>query len=235
MSFNVNPTGGESLLFASTPSQYYYRVAYWVRDVIHTLIYNSVHEVILNLPSFKDKDTITYISREDGKDFINITIDKFKISISESICSASHNNLEGLYLRLLITNRYSKNISDVGRFRQFNYSLNKFLISIRGGIDGHLAYESRVLWYCKYRRMSVVHLLAVIADRTEADAIQMCHINIPYTIANQGLFIESLKLYVRKDQYKLHHYQPIPGAQNDHIVETNIASELILIFNQLLK
>jgi hypothetical protein len=235
MSSDNNPTGGESLLFASTPPRYHYRVAYWVRDVIHTLVYNSVHEVILNLPSFKNEDTITCISREDNKDFMSLTAYKFKISIGESIHSTNHDALEGLYLRVLLTNRYSKNISDRGRFQQFNYSLTKWLTSLRGGIDSHFAYERKVVLYLKYRRMSAVHLLAVIADRVEAEGVQMLHLNIPYAMANQGLFIEALKLHVPKDQYRLHHYEPIPGADNDHIVETNIASELILIFNQLLK
>lgn len=233
--------GGESFpLFAAGKSfGFFYRVSYKSRDnVIRTLQYTSVHELILNVYCFKEDDTITYVSREDDSDYMTITVDQFKISIAESLYTTTHDNLELLYLRLLLTNHHSQSITDRGRYRQFDFTLRKYLITLKGGIDSYLSYENRkVVFYMKYRRMCANHLLASIIEWNDQHDIHINHINIPSNIGNQGLLEEALKLSLRKSQFRLYRYDPIPEAENDKIIPTEptITSAIIKVINQLLK
>src|SRR4051812_47495719 len=121
--------GAESLpLFALSPSIYLYKVSYRTSKNTHTIIYNSIHELILNLSSFDLKDKVTYVLKSDNKDFITVTVRKLRFTLSESLLTASSNSLERLYLRLLITNRYGS-VSDRGRYLFYDHTLRQLLRS----------------------------------------------------------------------------------------------------------
>jgi len=226
-------------LTAGKSSGFFYRVSYKSKDnVIRSLQYTSVHELILNLYCFQNDDAITYVSREDNSDYITITVDQFKITVAESLYTTTHDNLELLYLRLLLTNHHSSSITDRGRYRQFDFTLRKYLTTLKGGIDSYLSYENRkVVFYLKYRRLSTNHLLASIIEWNDQHDIHMNHINTPSNICNLGLLEEALKLSLRKGQFRIYRYDPIPEAENDKIIPTEptITSAIIKVINQLLK
>lgn len=238
MTSNPPDGAGQHLpfLFAGN-STFHYRVEYSLRNIIRSIQYASVHELILNLYCFTDTDMVTYVSRDDGRDYMIIPVSEFKTVISDSIYSALHDHLERLYLRLLLTNQYSQSIPDRGRFKQFDFTLRRYLTTIKGGMDCYLAYENRrVIFYAKYRRLSTNHLLAKILEWNDQHDIHVNHINIPKGISNQGLFEEALKQHLRKNQFRIYHYDPIPEAENDKIVPTEpvITSAIIQVVNQLL-
>jgi len=227
------------LFNSQKPGAFYYRVSYKTRDnVIRTILYTSVHELILNLSYFDSNAEVVYVLKEDDSDFMTITVDQFKITIAKSLYTTTHDNLEILYLRLLLTNHHSPSITDRGRYRQFDFTLRKYLITLKGGIDSYLSYENRkVVFYMKYRRMSTNHLLASIIEWNDQHDIHLNHINIPSNIGNQELLEEALKLSLRKSQFRIYRYDPIPEAENDRIVPTEpaITSAMIKVINQILK
>lgn len=238
MTLNPPDGAGQRLpfLFAGK-STFNYRVEYSLRNIIRSIQYTSVHELILNLYCFKGTDTVTYVLREDGSNYMIIPVGEFKTVISDSIYSVTHDHLERLYLRLLLTNQFSQSIADRGRFKQFDLTLSRYLTTIKGGMDCYLAYENRrVIFYAKYRRLSTNHLLAKIIEWNDQHDIHINHINIPKGIGNQGLFEEVLKLHLRKNQFRIYHYDPISEAENDKIVPTEptITSAIIQVINQLL-
>ena len=95
-------------LFVS-PLPFLFRIAFRDTRRSNIITYTTPHEVILNLYAFRNKDTVTYINRTDNEELFCITIDRFKFMLLESISSVSQDELEILYLRLLLTNRYKKN------------------------------------------------------------------------------------------------------------------------------
>lgn len=228
--------GAESLpLFSLSPSIYLYRVSYRTSKNTHTIIYNSIHELILNLSSFGLKDKVTYVLKSENKDFITVTVRKLRLTLSESLLTASSNSLERLYLRLLITNRYGS-VSDRGRYLFYDHTLRQLLRSVRGGVDGYLSYENRrVIFRMKCRRLSAVFAYATILDWNQNNDIHINFVNVPHEMANTDLMVEALFLHLRRDQIKMYDYRPIPEADNDQILPTEISSELIQIFNQLFK
>lgn len=228
--------GPESLpLFALLPSIYLYRVSYRTSKKTHTIIYNSIHELILNLSSFEPTSKIDYVLKCDGEIFITITVHKLRLTLSESLLTAPPNALERLYLRLLITNRYAS-ISDRGRYMFFDHTLRQFLRSVRGGVDGFLSYEnSRVIFRMKCRRLSAVFAYATILDWNQNNDIHKNFINVSCEMHNQDLLLEACFLHLRRDQIQMYNYRPIPDAENDRILPLEISSELIQIFNQLFK
>jgi len=198
----------------------------------NVITYSTPHEIILNLYAFRDNDRITYINREQGKDVFTITVDRFKVMISESIYSVNYNDLELLYMRLLITNRYSKAIIDRGRFRQLDGMLKNQLTFIRGGYDYHLAYERRsVIAYFKWRRLAVIHLLAVLQGIDHHNDIQIYNINIPKTMPNQGMIYECLRMQLGKQRFRLFAYDPV---EEDNIQSTAVDRQIITVINQLI-
>ena len=246
-----NPSDGASkknlpLFSAGQSSGFFYRISYKTRsNIIKSLQYNSVHELILNLYCFENGDTITYILKEDGSDYITITVDEFKITVANTLYITTdgnvHARLEWLYLRLLLTNHHSLSIPDKGRFRQLDYTLRSYMTTIRGGIDCYITYQSnhKVALFMKYRRYSSIHLLSKVVEWNDdhQNDISINHINAPSEIRDQPMFQEALKLYLRKDQFRLYYYDPIPGAENDKIIPTEpaITSAIIKVINQLLK
>jgi hypothetical protein len=196
--------GEESLsLFALSPSIYLYRVSYRTSKNILTIIYNSIHELILNLSSFKPKDKVTYVLKNDNKDFITITVHKLRFTLSESLLTASSNSLERLYLRLLITNKYAS-VSDRGRYLFYDHTLRQLLRTIRGGVDGYLSYENRrVIFRMKCRRLSAVFAYATILDWNQSNDIHINFVNVPHEMANTDLMVEALFLHLRRDQIKM--------------------------------
>lgn len=134
-------------------------------------------------------------------------------------------------MRLLLTNRYSKKIADKGRFRQLDSVLRKYLVSLKGGYDSYLSYENRrVILYFKYRRMSSIHLLAVIDHwNTQNPDININHINTPI-ISNQGLLYECLRVELTRERFRMYHYDPV---DEDNIQSTKIDSEIIQVINQI--
>jgi len=234
MRSEIIPEGDEFRhpLFVS-PLPFLYRMVYrGARQSNNIITYSTPHEIILNLHCFKDDDQITYINRENDQEVFTITVDRFKVMLAESIYNVSHDDLELLYMRLLLTNRYSKTIADKGLFRQHDSVLRKYLISIKGGYDSYLAYENRKeILYFKYRRLSSIHLLAVIQHWNFENDIHINHINTPIT-TNQGLLYECLRVELSKKQFRMYHYDPV---EEDNILPTKIDSEIIQVINQLIK
>jgi hypothetical protein len=136
MRSEIIPEGDEFRhpLFVS-PLPFLYRIVYQgTRRTSKTITYGTPHEIILNLHCFRDEDKITYINRDNNQEVFTITVDRFKVMLAESIYNVSHDELELLYMRLLLTNRYSKTIADKGLFRQHDTVLRRYLVSIRGWI-----------------------------------------------------------------------------------------------------
>ncbi len=216
------------------PLPFLYRIEYWgTRKTNRIITYGTPHEIILNLNCFRDEDKITYINRDNNQEMFTITVDRFKIMLAESIYNVSHDELELLYMRLLLTNRYSKSIADKGLFRQLDTILRKYLISLKGGYDSYLSYENRkVILYFKYRRMSSIHLLAVLDFwNTQNPDININHINTPI-VSNQGLLYECLRVELTKERFRMYHYDPV---DEDNIQPLKIDSEIISVINQLIK
>lgn len=209
-----------------------YRVSYSFQSKMNQIEYRSPLEVILNLRSFQNTDTITYINMDNGKDAFTMTIDRFKLNVAQSVINSSTDDIESLYLRLILTNHYSPSIPDRGYFKEHDRQLRKQLSVIRGGIDHHLHCD---ILYLKCRRMSVSYLRAVIlASRYEYDILSY-NINTPYDIPNRRLFREVLRLSIPDNILRMHTYNhryeefmvdtPIPG----------IPSGIIRIINTLIK
>jgi hypothetical protein len=230
----IPPWGGQDdhPFFHSLP--FTYRVSYQAsRNRTCNIEYPSPHEIILNLKSFRLEDTITYINRETGRDVFTITIDKFNLMLSESMLDASPANLELLYGRLLLTNRFSKSISDRGRLKYFDQILRKYLLTLRGGIDSYVAYENRrVILYLKCRRPSIHHLTTIIQSKIDEYDIHFYHINIPSTLSNQGLLVELLRMDIPRSKFRIYSYGPHP--EEDNIISTDISREIIQVINQLI-
>lgn len=220
-------------LFVS-PLPFLYRMVYQgTRRRNNIITYGTPHEIILNLHCFRNDDKITYINREDNQEILTITVDRFKVMLAESIYNVSHDDLELLYMRILLTNRYSKSIADKGRFRQMDNVLRRYLISLKGGYDSYLSYENRkVILYFKYRRLSSIHLLAAIDHwNTQNPDITINHINTPIS-TNLGLLYECLRVELGKGQFRMYHYDPV---DEDNILPTKIDREIIQVTNQLIK
>jgi hypothetical protein len=229
----IPPGGGESHPFFR-PLPFTYRVSYvGPRKRTYNIEYLSPHEIILNLKSFRPDDKITYVNRETGTEVFTITFEKFNHMLVESMLDASPGNLELLYGRLILTNRFSKSIADRGRLWHYDQILRKYLLTLRGGIDSYLAYErQRVRLYLKYRRTSIHHLITTILAMQEEDDIHFCHINIPSTLENQGLMMELLRMDLAKSKFKIYSYDPHP--EEDNIITTDLSREIIQLINQLI-
>ncbi len=137
-----NPPDGTGqylpLFTAGKSSGFFYRVSYKTRNsIIRSILYNSPHELILNLSSFGGNDSITYVLREDESDHVSITVDQFKITIANTLYTTTIEQIETLYLRLLLVNHHSRYIPDRGRFRQLHYTLSAYMAKIRGGTDSY--------------------------------------------------------------------------------------------------
>lgn len=235
MRSEIIPEGDEFRhpLFVS-PLPFLYKIVYRDRRRMDNILtYGTPHEIILNLHCFQDDDKIIYINRENSQEIFTITVDRFKVMLAESIYNVSHDELELLYMRLLLTNRYSKSIADRGRFRQLDTVLRRYLVSLRGGYDSYLSYENRkVILYFKYRRMSSIHLLAVIDYWNSQNLdINVNHINTPI-VSNQGLLYECLRVELTKERFRMYHYDPV---EDDNIQPLKIDSEIISVINQLMK
>src|SRR5579859_7589803 len=141
----IIPTGGgqdDHPFFRPLP--FTYRISYLgPRNRTCNIEYLSPHEIIFNFRSFRPEDTITYINRNTGRDVFTITFDKFNLMLAESMLDSSPGNLELLYGRLLLTNRFSKTIADRGQLKYLDQILRKYLLTLKGGIDSYLAYENR--------------------------------------------------------------------------------------------
>ncbi len=230
----IPPGDGESHPFFR-PLPFTYRVSYvGPGKRSHTIEYLSPHEIILNMKSFRPDDSITYVNRDTGKDLFTISFKKFARMLSESMLDTSPGNLELLYGRLILTNRFSKSIIDRGRLWHYDRSLRKYLLTLKGGIESYLAYERlRVVLYLKYRRTSIHHLITTVLAMQEEDDIHFCHINIPSTLENQGLMVELLRMDLPKSKFKIYSYEPVEGE--DVILPAIITKEITQIINQLIK
>lgn len=221
-------------LFIS-PTPYQYQITYrTTRKADQVLNYNSPHEIILCLYCFKDDDRIIYFDRDTQQEVFTITVGKFKYRIAESITQASPQQLELLYMRLLLTNRYSKTIPDRGRFGQLDHIFRQFLLTIRGGHDVFLTSERlHTILYAKARRESALHTLAIIGHWNNQNDIHFCHINLPTTMENRGLVDACLRMELTKKGFRLYSYDPVP---EDNILPTpDISAEISLVINQLIK
>lgn len=233
MKQTTNPEeGGESLPFFVKPPPYYYRVTYNdSKDKYSTILYYSVPELMLNLRLFRSDDTVTYLTTDDLKDFIKVTVDQFKFTISRSTYAATLDELEQLYLRLLLTNYNSKAISDRGYLRKLDMVLISHLITLKGGIDSYLTYESKkVIHYIKYRRFSINHCRAILIDRNRNHDININHVNLPRSIPGQGLLLLCLKNEI-KTKFQIHNYDPL---EEDNILTTETSKEILKVINKLI-
>lgn len=234
MSSELLPEDGFHHPLFISPVPYLYQITYRTsRKVDQVIQYSSPHEVILNLYCFRDGDKIMYRDKITKEELFSISVDRFKVMIAESLLSATHDKLELLYMRLLLTNRYSKSIPDRGRFRQYDYTLKKYLLTIRGGHDCYLSAErGRTIFYIKVRRISCLHLLAVIDHWNQQNDIYLNHINLPTTMENRGLVYECLRVMLSEKGFRLYSYTPV---EEDNIVQTDISREIIQVINQLIK
>ncbi len=227
--------GGESHPFFMESEIHYMATYSLLNNKEYTVYYNSPHELILGIWGFKNQDTITYIRSSDGEVLFTITVEKFKYRIASGLYTVPYPDLELLYLRLLLSIRKSKNISDKGIFLQHTYSLFRYLSTIRGGTDIYLASEKlRTILYLKYRRNSLIHLLAVLNAWTDQNPdILLCHINLPSTMPHKPILIEYLQLFYGKRKIRIHEYHPDP--ETDQMMTTDNSREIILVINQLIK
>jgi hypothetical protein len=164
-----------------------YRVSYTHQSKTEHIEYRSPHEVILNLRLFKDDDSITYINI-DGHDVFTMTIYRFKVMVASTMIESSTEQLEALYMRLLITNHHSSAIADKGFFKELDRRLRKQLARTKNGYDHHFIGD---ILYLKYRRQSINHLRAVILEKSD---IRLYHINLPQSILHSWLFRDALNL-----------------------------------------
>jgi len=229
----IPPGDGESHPFFR-PLPFSYRVSYASpKSKTYHIEYLSPHEIILNLRSFQPDDKITYVNRDTGKDVFTITFERFSLMLSKSVYDSSPGNLELLYGRLLLTNRFSKTVADRGQLRHYDSILRKYLLTLKGGIDSYLSYENKkVILYLKCRRPSIHHLTTIIQSKQDTDDIQFYHINMPSIIPNQGLLAELLHLDIPKSKFRIYSYDPVPGE--DNIIPTDISREIIQVINQLI-
>jgi len=233
------------LFAAGKSSGFFYRVFYKAKNgIVRSILYNSPHELILNLHAFENHNEIVYILKEDQSEYIKITVDQFKITIADTLYTTTIEQAEMLYLRLLLTNHHSRSISDRGRYRQINHQLNNLMLTIRGGIDSYISYQSnhKTALYMKSRRLSNIHLLAKVAEWHDdnPNGIYMTHINMPSAMRGQplhSLFQEAVRLLLRKDRVRLYYYNPIQEDENDKIIPTEpiIHSAIIKAINQLIQ
>lgn len=221
-------------LFFVKESSYSYKVTYKnINKRKCSIVYATPHEVILNLYIFSNDDTVTYVSNEKCEEAFTITIERFKLNMTETVLDSTQDNLESLYLRLILTNWHSKAIVDRGRLRHFDQLLRTYLLTLKGGYDSFLSYEDKkVVMRFKGRRDSALHLIATIFDWNQKGDVQVNHINLPKTIPNQELIYECLKLEVDKNNLRMYSYRPVP---EDNILPTKIDWEIIRIINQLIK
>jgi hypothetical protein len=220
-------------LFIS-PIPYIYRVTYRTsRKADHAITYTSPHEIILNLHCFKNRDRITYLDRSTNEEIFTISVDRFKYRIAETIYQATNEELDTVYLRLILTNNYSKLIPDRGRFRGYDQILRQFMLTIKGGYDIFLTTDHlRTILYSKIRRTSNIHLLSTIEHWNNENDIHMNHINLPKTMANQPLVYECLRVALSKQGFRLYQYDPQP---EDNMFITSVNSEIIQVINQLIQ
>ena len=218
--------------FISKAPAFRYRVSYIHQSKIKHIEYRSPLEVILNLRSFQDSETITYISMETGNDAFAMTIQNFKFEVAQTVVNSSNEAIEALYLRLLLMNHYSPSIPDRGYFKEHDRQLRRQLVATRGGTDHHV--HGGIL-FLKSRRMSVSYLRAVIlANQSEYD-IQFYNINIPSAIPNRLLFREALRLSIPDSILRMHSYN---HHFEEHMVDTSIPgipNKIIRIINTLIK
>jgi hypothetical protein len=220
-------------LFIS-PMPYLYRLTYRTsRKADHEITYTSPHEIILNLYCFKSEDRITYLDRSSKQEIFNISVDRFKYLIAESIYQVDQEKLELLYMRLLLTNRYSKTIPDRGRFRQLDHIFRQWLLTLKGGYDIYpTTGQIPIILYTKVRRTSSIHLLSTIEHWNSQNDIHMNHINLPKTMGNRGLVYECLRVELPKQGFRLYEYDPLP---EDKMFITDASREIIQVINQLIK
>lgn len=236
MSYGLLPEDGFHHPLFISPVPYLYQITYRTsRKFDQVIYYTSPHEVILNLYCFRDDDKVMYRDKTTEEELFTIPVDRFKLVIAESLLSATQDKLELLYMRLVLTNRYSKSIPDRGRFRQYDYTLKKYLLTIRGGYDCYLSAErGRTIFYIKVRRLSCLHLLAVIDHWNQQNDIYLNHINLPTTMTkeNRGLVYECLRVMLSEKGFRLYSYTPV---EEDNIVQTDISKEIIQVINQLIR
>jgi hypothetical protein len=206
-----------------------YRVSYTHRSRIEQIEYQSPHEVILNLRNLKDNDTITYINVDNGGDAFTITVDRFKVMVAQTVFNSSADEIEALYVRLLLTNHYSNSITDKGQLKEIDHRLCNQLGKIKSGYD-YYRYESN--HYLKYRRLSINYLRSILPQRYDVKAI---HINLPSTIPNSWLFRDALNLSIPDSITRIYTFSPVP---EDNIITTpipGIPQRIIRIINTLIK
>jgi hypothetical protein len=219
--------------FISKRLSFKYLVSYAYANKSEQIEYRSPLEVILNLRSFRGTDTITYVNMENGRNAFTMTVDRFKVMMAQLVVSSSVDEIESLYLRLLLTNHYSPSIPDRGYLKGHDRQLCMQLGKVRGGIDHHILGGG--ILYLKSRRMSVSYLRAVIlASQREYD-IQFYNINTPSAIPNRRLFREVIRLSIPDRILRVHSYN---HRSEDHMVDTPIPGfpgRIIRIINTLIK
>jgi hypothetical protein len=206
-----------------------YRVFYTYKARTEQIEYRSPHEVILNLRLFQNSDTIVYVNADTDVDVFSMTVDRFKMTVAEKILELSDDEIEALYIRLLLVNHHSNSISDKGHLKEIDRRLRKQLAKIKNGYDHYFTGD---ILYLKYRRRSINHLRAVILERTD---IRLYHINLPQSIPNSWLFRNALNLSIPDTITRIYTFTPVP---EDNIVDTPIPGmpgKIIRIINTLIK
>jgi hypothetical protein len=228
---STTPHGGADgtpfLMPKSLPFKY--RVSYTYQSRSELIEYTSPYEVVLNLRGFRDSDTVTYVNVEDGKDAFTLTVDRFKFMVAQLVVNSSADEIEALYVRLLLTNHYSPSIPDRGYLKGLDRHLRKQLAKVTKGVDHYLYGD---ILYLKYRRLSINHLRAVILDKSD---IQLYHINMPSTMPNWWLFRDAMKLSIPDTIIRVYTFSPV---SEDNIINTpipGIPQKIIRIINNLIK
>jgi hypothetical protein len=109
--------------FFISPLTYYYRLSFCRQR--NSITYSSPHEVLLNLRFFEGGDTTTYVNRENNQEVFRISIDRFKAMLLELIYSVSQEEVEQLYLRLLLANRNKERNIDRARLPHYDIQVKK--------------------------------------------------------------------------------------------------------------
>lgn len=159
---------------------------------------NTPQEIILNSFYYSDKDIITYIERDTDKDFMTITVEKFKFNILQAFGSRTYEETELGYLNLLLVNYDRKNsVIDRGRFLHIDQEFNKLVYQEnRHLVQFYVAYQNRkVVVYVKLRSQSLIVGRSVILKLLLDHRPDSFFITIPEVpLTNHQRFHRSLRL-----------------------------------------
>lgn len=194
--------------------------------------FSAPHEILINMKYFTDDDTVVFQTPNNRADLYIISIKTFRELAISGVVRATDDELEILWMRLLLTNWYSKRIIDKGVILQLDHIFRRFLTGIKGGYDHYIASTARgKVLYFKHRRMNSIHMLAMIKSLNYLNDIHSNYIQVPFNVMKRGLIYECLRADPYTAQFSLNSYEI---SVEDNIQETDTRSEFIRIINHLI-